>query len=568
MSSNYAQWIIQEKIPGQITSALKKYPNLIQQILFNRGITTSKEADIFLRANQPEYSPFELNDLDKAIEIIHRAVIEEKKIIVFGDYDVDGVTSSVILVQLLQKYGADVDVFIPSRFNEGYGLSFDAIANVLEAHPNVIITVDCGVRSVSEVDYLRQQGVGVVITDHHQPHAVLPKADVVVCPKQPGGDYPYKNLAGVGIAYKVAQGMLETYPITGVAADDWIDLVAVGTIADLAPLDGENRTLVRRGLRRIRLAQNKGLLALANISDTNIHQIRSEDIGFRIGPRLNAAGRLDSADIAFRLLMAKTTEEAGPLALALDEENRKRQKITRDIQSNILEKYDPELHRNFLFVWDKGFHEGVMGLAASKMVEKFYRPAIVGVQADGIIRASCRSIEELNITNALDACEKFLVQHGGHAMAAGLSIKEDQVEPFMKAFDDVCSDMYGERKLIKKYHAEAEVTFEELHPDNLKYYEVLEPLGNKNPSPLFVSRNVQVKQIYKIGSEKEHLKMILHNGKVSFTAIAWRFGEQYDSLSNASEIDVLYAYETNLYNGRVSLQLRIEDFQLSEGSGN
>jgi len=327
-------------------------------------------------------------------------------------------------------------------------------------------------------------------------------------------------------------------------------------------VDGENRTLVRRGLRRIRLGQNKGLLALANVSGTNVHQVRSEDIGFRIAPRLNAAGRLDSAHLAFQLLMAHTTKEAGKYALQLDQENHKRQDITRDIQNQALEKYDPLVHKNFLFFWDTEFHEGVVGLAASKLVERFYRPAIVGVENDGVVRASCRSIDELNITSALDQCAEFLVQHGGHAMAAGLTIKVDRIGDFVNAFDQTCVDIFGGQQLVKKIFAEAEVTFSELYPANLRYYEVLEPLGNGNPYPFFVSRNISIKRIYSIGKEKEHLKMALTDGVVDFSAVGWRFAEFQETLEAADKIDILYAYETNEYNGNVNLQLRIVDFKI------
>jgi len=563
MNRQPTTWIIKEKIPEKISDDLRKYPNLIRQILYNRGIRTLQEADDFLRANSPEYSPHALKDMKKAVQIIYQSILDKKKIIVFGDYDVDGITSSVILVQLLQKYRADVDVFIPNRFDEGYGLSFDAIASVREKHPDLIITVDCGVRSAKEVKFLKDEGISIVITDHHQPHQYIPDADAVICPKQPSDNYPDKHLAGVGIAYKLAKGMLKAHPIDGVDANDWIDLVAVGTIADLAPLDDENRALVRRGLRRIRLAQNRGLLALSNVSGTNIQQIASEDIGFRIGPRLNAAGRLDSANLAYRLLMAKTTREAGELALELDQKNRKRQIITHDIEQCALEKYDPNTHKHFLFFWDDSFHEGVVGLAASRLVEKFYRPAIVGVQNDGIVRASCRSIEGFNIISALDRCEEYLVQHGGHAMAAGLSINVEQIKEFCMAFNSVCEEMITKDMLIRKLTAVAEITFRDLKPKNLSYYDLLEPLGTNNPIPLFVTRDVRIKRIKKIGKEYKHLKMTLTDGNLDFTTLAWRFGDYYDTLKRAEKLDILYAYETNTYQGSVKLQLRLVDFRIS-----
>lgn len=559
-------WAIREKIPPHIGVELEKYPNLIRQILFNRGIQTLEEADAFLRANTPEYSPFQLSNLELAVDIIQAAINNKQKIVIFGDYDVDGVTSSALIVQVLQRYQANVEVFIPNRFDEGYGLSMDAVKAVVEMGPDLIVTVDCGVRSVKEVAYLKDLGIKIIITDHHQPHDVIPSADAVVCPKQPGDEYPYKHLAGVGIAYKVAQGLLEKYPLKGIDIDHWIDLVAVGTVADLAPLDGENRTLVRRGLRRMRLAKNSGLLALANISGINLHKVGSEDIGFRIGPRLNAAGRMDSADLAFRLLMTKTPEEAGKFALELDRENKHRQQITGQIQNNALEKYDPVLHKNFLFFWDENFHDGVVGLAASKFVELFYRPAIVGVERDGFVRASCRSIPELNITYALDQCAEHLKQHGGHAMAAGLTISVDAIDEFMEEFDRTCAQIFDGKELVKKYFAEAEVSFSDLKPENLRFYELMEPMGNENPYPLFVSRNISIKHINTIGSECRHLKMIMTDGELDFTVLAWGFAEYLDVLSTADQVDILYAFEANEYNGKVSSQIRLVDFKLLDAN--
>ena len=564
MLERNTKWEIPEKIPDDCARKFEAYPNLIRQILFNRGVRTADEADAFLRANEPEYDPFLLKDIDQAIAIIHSAIQNKRRIIVFGDYDVDGVTASVILVQLLRKYKADVDVFIPNRFDEGYGLSIDALDSVLKMNPDLLITVDCGVRSVQEVALAIEKGIDVVITDHHQPADAIPQANAIVCPKQPQDQYPYKGLAGVGIAYKLAQGLLNEYPLPGVRADDWIDLVAVGTIADLADLDGENRILVRRGLRSLRLGQNKGILALANVSGTNITKIGSEDIGFRIGPRLNAAGRMDSADLAFRLLMAETTETAGEFALELDQNNRDRQKVTRDIQEKAEAMYDPIRNARFLFFWDKDFHEGVVGLAASRLVDKYYSPSIVGVLRDGVVRASCRSIAGFNITSALDACKQFLMQHGGHAMAAGLTIEVQDIEPFLDAFDAICAREFEGKYLAKAYSVEAEVTFQELHPENLSFYEVLEPLGQTNPSPLFVTRNVNIKKVRKIGHDGEHLRLDLADETMGFSAVAFRFGEYYEELRDAKKIDVLYAYETNTYNGSTSLQLRLVDFKIPE----
>ena len=555
------KWLIPPIIPSEVNDVLKPYPKIFRQILFNRGIKSSLEAETFLRADDPLHDPFLLKDFDKAIQIILKSINEKKKIIIFGDYDVDGVTASALLVQVLRNYNADVEVFIPNRFEQGYGLSMEALNEVLLLEPDLIISVDCGVRSVKEVDHVRKLGVDVVITDHHQPHAVVPQANAVICPKQIDDKYPFKELAGVGIAYKLAQGLLQKYPIPNVHADNWIDLVAVGTIADLARLEGENRTLVRKGLHSIQFGKRPGLLALANVSGINIHEIKAGDIGFRIGPRLNAAGRLGSAYPAFKILIAQTTEEAGKFALLLDQENQKRQVITKDIQSQVEDLYTSEENEWILFFWDAEFNEGVVGLAASKLVDRFYRPSIIGVKKGEVIRASCRSIPEINITNALDECEELLLQHGGHAMAAGLSVELKNIDAFTSKITSICKRELEKEPLIRKIKAELEVNLIDLHPDLLKLIDDLGPLGIGNPTPLFIARNVKSLRTRKIGTNGDHLKMTVSDGKISFEAIAFRFGSEFEQIQSAQSIDILFSYEINSYNGKKFLQLNIRDIK-------
>lgn len=555
-------WIIPPLIPRDVNRVLDSYPSLFRQILFNRGFSTASMAESFLRADKPLYDPFLLRDLEKAVHLIHDSVLHNKKIVVFGDYDVDGVTASVLMVQVLRQYGADVNSYIPNRFKEGYGLTMSALQNVLQLKPDLIITVDCGVRSVKEVDYARNEGVDVIITDHHQPFDSLPKANAVICPKQPDDEYPFKELAGVGIAYKLSQGLLEKYPIPNIELENWVDLVAVGTIADMAPLVDENRTLVRKGLRSLRFGKRPGLLALSNVSGINIHKVKAEDIGFRIGPRLNAAGRLGSADLAFQVLMAETTEQAGRIALLLEQKNRDRQGITKEIQAKAKNLYDPEKNKWMLFYWDKDFNEGVVGLAASRLVERYYRPAIIGVQKGGVIRASCRSIPELNITSALDECEDLLLQHGGHAMAAGLTVAMDKLLFFTEKFAKICERKLENLPLVREIKAEAQVNLIDLHPDLLNYYDVLEPVGIGNPMPLFVAKDVECKGIRRIGNTGDHLKMKVSDGKIIFDAVAFRFGEYYEQIQSAQTVDILFSYDLNIYNGGKSLQLIIKDIDL------
>ena len=559
------RWIIPTTISDEFQKALEPYPNLFRQILYNRGITTALMAESFLRADKPNHDPFLLRDFEKAIEMIHNSIVDNKKIIIFGDYDVDGITASALMVQVLQQYGAEVSSFIPNRFSEGYGLSMAALQKVLLLNPDLIITVDCGVRSQREVDYARDEGVDVIITDHHQPFESIPKANAVICPKQSGDAYPFKELAGVGIAYKVAQGLLEKYPIPYVDVENWIDLVAVGTIADLAPLNDENRTLVRKGLRSIRFGKRPGLLALANVSGINIHEIKADDIGFRIGPRLNAAGRLGSADLAFQVLMAETTEQAAPKALQLDQENQKRQGITKQIQTLVEKRYDPERDKWMLFYWDEKFNEGVVGLAASRLAEQYYRPTIIGTRNGKTVHASCRSIPELNITSALDECKDLLLNHGGHAMAAGLSIEMKNIDAFAKKFTGICSrELDRDFPLVRKIKADARVNLVDLRPDLLKNFDGLEPVGIGNPMPLFVAAGVECKNIRRIGKTGDHLKMTVTDGKINFDAIAFRLGDFEETIKTAQKISILFSYELNKFNGNERLQLNIKDIKLNE----
>jgi len=556
------RWNIPPLITKDANKALESYPTLFRQILYNRGFITASTAESFLRADEPPHDPYLLKDLEKSVQLIHDSILDGKKIIIFGDYDVDGVTASVLMVQVLRQYDADVDFYIPNRFKEGYGLTMGALQNVLQLKPELIITVDCGVRSVEEVDYAKNEGVDVIITDHHQPFDSLPKANAVICPKQPDDDYPFKELAGVGIAYKLSQGLLEKYPIPNIEFENWADLVAVGTIADMAPLVDENRALVRKGLRSMRFGKRPGLLALANVSGTNIHKVKAEDIGFRIGPRLNAAGRLGSADLACQVLMAETTEQAGRIALLLDQKNRDRQGITKEIQTKVENLYDPEKNKWMLFYWDKDFNEGVVGLAASRLVEQYYRPAIIGVQKGDVVRASCRSIPELNITFALDECEDLLLQHGGHAMAAGLTVEMDKILFFSEKFTKICEQKLENLPLVREIKAEAQVDLIDLHPDLLNYYDVLEPMGIGNQMPLFIARDVECKGIRRIGNSGDHLKMNVSDGKINFDTVAFRFGEYYEQIQSAQTVDILFSYDLNIFNGRKSLQLIIKDIDL------
>lgn len=559
------RWSISPELTSPAREALAAFPPILQQLLFNRGYGTDAEARAFLRAEAKfDTSPFQMTGMEAAVERILFALEHREPIAIYGDYDVDGVTATALLVQTLQALEANVRGYIPNRFEEGYGLNNEALSALLDDGVKLVISVDCGIRSPDEAAHAREIGLDLIITDHHHPSDLLPPAFAVVNPKQPGDRYPDKDLAGVGVAYKLVQALLEKYALRGLKtdfnSDELLDLVALGTVADLAPLVGENRLLVRRGLQKIRSTGRQGLFALANVAEMPIGKTTAVNIGFTLGPRLNAAGRLESALAAFDLLTTTDLMLAGQLAQKLDLQNRERQRVTRDIQAQaeaMTLADDPQAH--ILFAVDPGFNAGVVGLAASRLVETFYRPAIVGQQSEETTRCSCRSIPEFHITQALDQCADLLVRHGGHAAAAGFTVKNEHLPELKERLKKIAAEQLADQELLPTLMADMEIPLSELKPEVLKYLEYLQPTGYGNPDAVFVSRNLQVKASRTVGADAKHLKLTLSDGRVTFDAIGFRLGNLQAKMP--PRVDVMYTFETNEFNGRTSLQLNLKDLK-------
>jgi single-stranded-DNA-specific exonuclease len=571
-------WVLPEPITETVSLSLVEYTPVERQFLFNRGIVDPESAEHFLNAQGEVHAPIMLKDMEKAVKRIWQAIINCQKIVIFGDYDVDGVTATALMVSVINRLGGNSEHYIPDRFEEGYGFSEASIQGVLALNPDLIVTVDCGVRSIKEVDLMNSAGVDVVITDHHQPLEEIPKACAIINPKQNGDNYPFKELAGVGLAYKLAQAVSDEFPDSGLIIEDWLDLVALGTIADLASLRDENRTLVRGGLDRINQNKRPGINALVAVSGLKPGKVRSDNIGFMLGPRLNASGRLKTAEAAYHLLMAETYEEAAQLALYLDSENRERQTITKEIQAAV-ESYtdglDEEVTQSLIFYYDANFNEGVVGLAASRLADSFYRPSIIGTIKGDRIRASCRSIPEINITKLLDECADLLVKHGGHAMAAGLTIENKNVEEFRQRMNEIIKRELSEIELQPKVFASAEVELYDLHPSLIDFITRLEPMGIDNAYPLLISRDVTVSGVRPMGKDNVHLRFAVKKAigkkgldfkEVTYNTVAFNFGFLADKLKDGDQVDLLYSYEINEFNGNISLQLNIRDIQLHNGN--
>ena len=553
------RWIIPPALPPAADAALQVFPPILRQLLYNRGYADEAGARNYLNAvYEAESDPFALQGMAAAVQRIQRAVAKGESIAIYGDYDVDGVTSTALLKTVFDALGVEALAYIPSRFDEGYGLNNEALDYLHEQGVGLVISVDCGIRSLDEAAHARSIGLDLIITDHHHPGDALPEALAVVNPKQAGDTYPEKYLAGVGIAWKLATALKQAYPQADFRTEDLLDLVALGTVADLAPLTGENRHLVRRGLRQMMKTSRQGLYSLAQVAGVNLQKITAMHIGFMLGPRLNAAGRIDEALAAYELLVTQDFMRAGLLAQKLDVQNRTRQQLTREIQAAAedLALTDEDLPP-LLFAVHPDFNQGVVGLAASRLVEKYYRPAVVGHQEDEVTVCSCRSIPEFHITRALDECADLLVRHGGHAAAAGFTVRNEHLPALQERLLAIAARELDGAELRPSLHADMEVSLSDMRPQVLDYLRYLEPTGYGNPGAAFVARGVKVAYARQVGREGAHLKLKLTDGHITFDAIAFRLGHLYADLPK--NVDILFTFETNEWNGRVTLQLNIKD---------
>jgi single-stranded-DNA-specific exonuclease len=557
-------WRIESPITPAADLDLQAYPPIIRQVLFNRGYATGESAQHYLLA-QPTFntSPWQLTGMLKTVDRIQAALSGNQPIVIYGDYDVDGVTATALLIQTLRALGCDARGYIPNRFDEGYGINNEALKTLFDEGVRLIISVDCGIRSPGEAAYARELGLDLIITDHHQPADELPLAFAIINPRQPGDQYPDKELAGVGVAYKLAEALIESLE-SDFDTSQLLDLVALGTVADLAPLTGENRALVRQGLKCIQATKRQGLFSLANVAELNITATSATNIGFVLGPRLNAAGRLESALAAFELLTTQDVLRAGQLALQLDQNNRDRQTLTRQIQEQaeaMVLAEDPEA--DLLFAVHPDFNTGVVGLAASRLVDTYYRPAVVGQLNEETTRCSCRSIPEFHITKALDQCADLLVRHGGHAAAAGFTVTNENLPQLKDRLKSIAKRELEGKELRQTLTADGVIPLADLKPELLDYLKAFQPTGYGNPDAVFVSRGVKVKTSRTVGAEGRHLKLTVSDGRILFDTIGFRLGHLQPDLPAEKKVDVMYTFEMNEFNGRTNLQLNLKDIKPS-----
>lgn len=564
------RWDVLPRAPDTHFAQFPDLPPLIVQILYNRGFTQPQEVYQFLTHDYAHDDPYRLKGMAATVARLNRAIAEQELIAVYGDYDVDGVTATTVMVQALSALGAQVRAYIPNRFDEGYGLNNDALAELAERGSKVVLTVDCGIRSITEVAYGNSLGLDIIITDHHHVGEQVPPALAVINPKQPDCNYPFKDLAGVGLAYKLVHALLHSAGSqsssvgNGLKASDFLDLVALGTIADLAPLYGENRKLAQAGLRQLNQSLRPGLAVL--MGKIGVRPVISAGtIGFAIGPRLNAAGRLDSALAAYQLLMASTEFEAIHLATQLDLQNRERQKLTQQTVDVARQAILADHAQSPLYlIYHIDFNPGIVGLAASRLSEEFYRPILVAERGPDYTKGSARSIPEFHITEALDQCADLLERYGGHAAAAGFTLKNENVPAFETRLLQVARRHLDVPALRPVLTVDAEINLRGVKPDLVEAITALQPFGYGNPTPTFISRNLTIKSLKTIGQDNQHLRLTLHDGKQFWNAVAFRQGYWAEKLRLSQQIDLVYMLEFNDWNGERRMQLEIKDLRPSE----
>jgi single-stranded-DNA-specific exonuclease len=556
-------WQLASKITPEGAQSLSGYSPLLQQVLFNRGLASHEDAQRFLAAMPPEVNdPFLMKDMDVAVDRLERAILKGELVIVYGDYDADGVTATALMVQCIRALGGYASNYIPDRFEEGYGLNITALRALKEAGAVVVLTVDCGIRSIAEGEEAQRLGLDLIISDHHTPGPELPPAVAIINNKQLGDEYPDKQLAGVGTAYKIATALEQRMQPAHWNSTSVLDLVALGTVADLVPLSGENRWLVRQGIQRMRRPQRQGLLSLIGASGLQLNTLSAGDIGFMLGPRLNAAGRLDTARDAYQLLITEDIFEAGKLAQDLDNRNRERQIITAEITASAEELALEQSPDGLLMVaLHPEYNPGVVGLAAARVAERYYRPAIVGQIGPEFTRASCRSIPEFHITKALETCADLFRNFGGHAAAAGFTIQNERVPEMLERLRAYTAAELGAQELRPTLLADAELPLVDLKPDVMEHLDLLEPTGYGNPQVNLISRGLQVRNARTVGSEAKHLKLTVSQGGIVFDAIAFRQGHWMEKLPLV--VDLLYRFEVNEFRGQKRFQLNVRDLKAS-----
>lgn len=537
---------------------------LLGQLLVNRGITDLEKASAFLTPDLSQlHDPFLFKDMEQAVDRLEMAIKNQEPVLIYGDYDVDGVTSVALMIRVLGKLlPGKILYYIPKRLEEGYGLHRSSLERAARRGVKLVITVDCGITAVEEGFYLKNNGIDLIITDHHEPQADLPQACAIIDPKVPGASYPFTQLAGVGVAFKLLQALVSRLPELKERLFDNLDLVAFGTVADIVPLLEENRAIVKYGLEQLRKTRNIGMQALIQTAGLADRQLNAGHIGYLLAPRINAAGRLGNPSVGVKLFLTNDPVQALDFARELEKENQHRQMIENEVLQEAQQQIEgqPELtEEHALVLAGEGWHLGVIGIVASKLVEIYHKPVIlIGFEGEEG-RGSGRSIAGFNLFNAIEACSQYVMRYGGHEFAAGLTVRRAQFLNFKKAFLEKAKNSLTEEDLLPWLKIESLVDLTGLNLDLVRELGRLAPCGPANPTPVLGCKALQVVEYRNVGENGKHLKLKVSNDNVVREGIGFNLGSFNQELASTKEVDVAFSLEENNWNGSVQVQLNLKD---------
>lgn len=549
-------------------SAKYKIPNVISTILLNRGIKENELKSFLKKSMRDIKNPNLMLDMDKATERIIRAINNKEKIVIYGDYDVDGITSTALMYEFLSEQGAEVGYYIPDRKDEGYGINIMAVNKLFKQGTKLLITVDCGITAIGEVEFANLQGMDVIITDHHTCKDRLPTAaKAIINPKRPDCGYPFDGLAGVGVAFKLVLSIAIALGInTTECFNRYVDIVTIGTIADVVPLLDENRIIVDKGIKSLRNPVRPGIKAIIEVAGASNRPITASAIAFTIAPRLNAAGRLGSAKTAVELLLTRDETKAREIALELDAENKMRQATEQKIYDEALAiiASDPNFEKKkVIVIANEGWHQGVIGIVASRINDLYYKPCILISHHNGIGKGSGRSISGFNLFDALSHCEKYLTDFGGHAVAAGLNINMSDLDRFITEINKYADEVLSDNDMIPRIEIDCPVTERYITLENAHMLSHLEPFGMNNDNPVFSITGAEAVLVSAVGAESKHLRMRIAKNGVYINCIGFSMGSYADFIHQGSIIDIAFQIDINHYQGNENVQLILKDIKLS-----
>ena len=558
------RWIIQKSDLKFVQKLAKDLGvnHIVAHLLVLRGIENFDDAKLFFRPELKHlHDPFLMKNMQDAVDRIEKAIANKEKVLVYGDYDVDGTTSVAMMYSFLKRFSPEIEYYIPCRYEEGYGISLKGIDYAKKNNFSLIIALDCGIRAFDQVDYANEKEVDFIICDHHNPADKIPNAIAILNPKQSDCNYPYKELSGCGVGFKLIQAYSQKNNIDFSEISEYLDLLTVSIGADIVPMTGENRVFSYFGLKQINTQPRAGLKALMDIAN-KIKELSISDVVFGIAPRINAAGRIEHAKKAVEILVEQDLDRAKKLASFIEENNVTRRNLDQNITKEALEMIDE--NKKSTVVFSKNWHKGVVGIVASRLIESHYKPTIVLAEKDGILTGSARSVHDFDLYEAISKCAHLCEKFGGHKYAAGLSIKKENLAEFIIAFEKVVSESITEDQLSPKIDVDMEIDIDAVDDKLFRIIKQFSPFGPQNLSPIFVSRSV-VDNGYgkRIGADKSHLRINTKTASGSLAGIGFSMGDAFEKIKDYSEFDICYSINENEWNGRKNLQLMLNDLKVN-----